>query len=78
LGELISRPAWVDQGACRGSATRVFFFERGDSSTAARDVCKGCPVDMEFLAYALEDPELAGVWGATTERERKSMRRQVA
>ncbi|MGB7053631.1 MAG: WhiB family transcriptional regulator [Acidimicrobiales bacterium] len=32
----------------------------------------------ECDVYALEDPELAGAWGGTSERERKSMRRQVA
>jgi WhiB family transcriptional regulator, redox-sensing transcriptional regulator len=74
-----ARPAWMDQGACRGSATRVFFVERGaGSAKEARAICRSCPVEAECLAYALSDPEVAGVWGATTERERRAMRRKVA
>ena len=30
------------------------------------------------LAYALAQPDLVGVWGGTTERERRKIRRQVA
>ena len=32
----------------------------------------------ECLAYALADKDLVGMWGGTTERERREMRRPVA
>jgi WhiB family transcriptional regulator, redox-sensing transcriptional regulator len=78
LEELISRPAWMDSGACRRMTARTFFLERGDSSAAARAVCRGCSVVGECLAYALEDETLVGVWGGTSERERRAMRQSVA
>ena len=54
--------SWVDHAACTG-ATEVFFTERGEPTAAAKAVCAGCPV-----------PERFGVWGGTSERERRAMR----
>lgn len=41
---------------------------------AAVAVCRACPVREVCLEYALEHGEL-GVWGGTTERERREQRR---
>ena len=43
-----------------------------------REVCDGCPVRQECLRAALADVELMGLWGNTTVRERREMRRAVA
>jgi WhiB family redox-sensing transcriptional regulator len=40
----------------------------------AKAVCAGCPVRPECLAFALQR-DLHGIWGATTEDERRLMRR---
>jgi WhiB family transcriptional regulator, redox-sensing transcriptional regulator len=77
-GYLSARPSWMESGACRGMAAHTFFIERGGSSAGARAVCRSCPVEAECLAYALSDPELTGVWGATSARERARMRQAVA
>jgi WhiB family redox-sensing transcriptional regulator len=37
-------------------------------------VCAGCPVRERCLDYAIEHVEI-GVWGGTSERERRGMRR---
>lgn len=39
---------------------------------AARNVCKVCPVQAKCLSYAMERPELEGMWGGVTHRERKA------
>ena len=36
----------------------------------AKRICSGCKVMAECLAAALDNPELLGVWGGTTEAER--------
>jgi WhiB family redox-sensing transcriptional regulator len=77
-GYLSARPSWMAEGACRGLAAHLFFIERGGSTAEARAVCRSCPVEAECLAYAIADPELSGVWGGTSERERRVMRRAVA
>jgi WhiB family redox-sensing transcriptional regulator len=35
-----------------------------------------CPVAEPCLEYALETNQRAGIWGGTTEEERKSLRRK--
>lgn len=41
---------------------------------AAKQICEGCPVRVECLAWALERPEHHGVWGMTTAVERWRIR----
>ena len=38
-------------------------------------MCRSCPVVEECLAYALETNQEAGVWGGTSEEERRRLRR---
>ena len=78
LATFLDRPKWMAEGACRGMAAPTFFLERGGSSAEAKAVCRSCPVVGECLSYALADPELSGIWGATSARERRAMRREVA
>jgi WhiB family redox-sensing transcriptional regulator len=75
VDELFRRPAWMAGAACRGHPVGLFFPGKGDEQGPVKAVCESCPVLVECLAYALERPELRGVWGATGERERMRMRR---
>jgi WhiB family redox-sensing transcriptional regulator len=75
LAELISRPAWHVRAACRGEDVSTFILERGQSDKAAQRVCAACPVRSECHGYAMDDPELVGVWGGTSGRQRRLMRR---
>jgi hypothetical protein len=73
--EVLHRPAWMAEAACRGMSTTVFFPELGGNATAARAVCRTCPVQGECLSYAEADSDLEGVWGGTSGAERKRARR---
>jgi WhiB family redox-sensing transcriptional regulator len=55
----------------------IFFPERGGSSKAARAVCSECSVRQECLLYALTNREQFGIWGGTSERERRRLRRMA-
>ena len=68
------RPKWMASAACSRAGTADWFPRKGRAPTTARAVCQSCPVRAECLAYAMADEDLAGVWGGTTERERKAMR----
>lgn len=75
--------AWRALAACRDSAPDLFFPIGAtglaiDQIEAARDVCLGCPVRRECLEFALETNQEAGVWGGTTEDERRLMRREAS
>lgn len=48
----------------------------GALSARAKDVCKGCPYIQECLIWALERDE-PGVWGGTSENERRRMKRNA-
>jgi len=55
----------------------LFFPEDGQEEwvAAARSVCGSCPVRGECLADALARDEQWGVWGGTSEQDRRRMRR---
>jgi hypothetical protein len=87
---LIERPGdWAQDGSCAGSPEpdiwhaddthrdRESDFYSSDVTLAIR-ICKGCPVRLPCLEYALGVPQASdwGVWGATTAAERRAMRKQ--
>jgi WhiB family redox-sensing transcriptional regulator len=78
---LLTRPAWMARGACRGAGSEIFFPERGESLEPARAYCDRCPVREECASYALEisrEGLLPGVWAGTSERTRRQLRRTPA
>ena len=74
-GDLFASPAFMDLGSCRGMDPDIFFPDRGESLTPAKTVCADCIVRDECLEYALDNRERFGVWGGTSERERRRLRR---
>lgn len=65
--------SWHDMAACRGSGVN-FHPERGEDARPAKAVCAGCPVREQCLDDALADSTRKGIWGGTSERERRRMR----
>lgn len=77
----IQRPDWIEQGACRGGDPKViamFFTSGGHGANRAKAMCADCPVINECRSYALDRPEMTGVWGGTTETDRDRLRRRTA
>ncbi len=67
--------SWVLRANCVGIDAELFFPDRGEPTRHAKAVCAGCEVRAECLDYALETGKMLGVWGGTSERERRSLRR---
>ena len=80
LLDLFERPDWHQRAACRGAGPGLFFPVRTDGPpVAALAYCEECTVRSECLASALEMPSsTVGVWGGTTGRGRRGLRRSVA
>ena len=78
LDELVNRPAWHRQAACRGVGTAMFFPTRGERIEPATAICGVCTVREECLGAALEHWDTRGVWGGMSERGRKGLRRGAA
>jgi WhiB family transcriptional regulator, redox-sensing transcriptional regulator len=67
---------WRLEALCAQSDPESFFPDKGGSARAALEVCERCPVRAECLNFALENDERFGIWGGTTERQRRELRRQ--
>lgn len=67
---------WRTQAACRDEDPELFF-PIGTSGPAvlqeeqAKAICRRCPVQATCLELALDTNQETGVWGGTTERERR-------
>jgi len=68
-------PEWMTDGLCAQTDPDAFFPEKGGSTREAKAVCRRCPVSAECLAYALANDARFGVWGGTSERDRRRMKR---
>ena len=67
---------WRHRGACNGLDPSIFFPESEDESDEAKAICAECPVRIACLEHALTLREKDGVWGGTTEKERRRIIRQ--
>jgi WhiB family transcriptional regulator, redox-sensing transcriptional regulator len=67
--------SWQDLALCSQADPEAFFPEKGGSTREAKAVCRRCEVQAECLAYALEHDERFGIWGGTSETERRALRR---
>ena len=74
------RPRGATRSACRDSDPDVFF-PIGSTGPAleqietARRICTACTVSDECLEFALATNQEAGIWGGTTEEERRKLRK---
>ena len=76
LEEMLRRPDRHERAACRVVGPSDYVRGRGANYEAIRATCEGCPVRTECLAMALADDSLVGLWGGTTEAERREIRRE--
>lgn len=67
---------WRADAACRGEDQEIFYPERGESTAPAKAICSICDVRAECLEFGLRF-EKRGVWGGTSERERRRMRQRM-
>ena len=67
---------WMAQGKCRDLPPETFFPSDGVGVDVARRICADCPVKAPCLEYAMENHIDHGVWGGTSERERRRLARQ--
>ncbi|MEU1185718.1 WhiB family transcriptional regulator [Streptomyces sp. NPDC005820] len=72
---------WRERAACLHVEDPDLFFPIGVSGLtfaqvdAAKTVCARCPVVKQCLDWALLVGHVEGIWGGTTESERRALRR---
>ena len=69
---------WQDEGACFGIDPEIFFPTTEEEAGLALAYCGVCRVRDTCLAWAIRTGERYGVWGGTTEQQRRRLIRQVA
>jgi WhiB family redox-sensing transcriptional regulator len=74
---LEERP-WAVFAACRGIDSDLFFPLTKDQEAHALTICGTCTVLDDCLDYALGAGERFGVWGGTTEKQRRRLTREVS
>jgi WhiB family redox-sensing transcriptional regulator len=62
---------WMAAGNCRVEPPATFFPSDGVGVEIAKRICVDCPVKAPCLEYALENRIDHGVWGGTSERQRR-------
>jgi WhiB family redox-sensing transcriptional regulator len=63
---------WTAEAICAsGDPDRLFV--TGAAQREAAKLCRGCPVQMQCLADALDNQVEFGVWGGLTERQRRAL-----
>lgn len=82
LAELIDRPEWMADAACREHPEIDFYPARGGDTRPAKAVCAGCLVRCECAGYAMEleqcQADAHGIWGGLSARQRVTGRRRPA
>ncbi len=71
------RPPWMRRGSCRDHSELTWFPEHGapgNPTAAAIAICRLCLVRTDCLTYAVDRPELRGIWGGESERGRERLR----
>lgn len=74
---------WRHHALCRDEDPELFFpiGTTGPAATQveqAKVVCRRCPSVEPCLTWALETGQDAGVWGGTSEDERRALKRRGA
>jgi WhiB family redox-sensing transcriptional regulator len=71
---------WRDHASCRDTDPELFF-PVGTTGHAlvqieqAKSVCRECEARVECLQFALATNQDSGIWGGTSEEERRKLRR---
>jgi WhiB family transcriptional regulator, redox-sensing transcriptional regulator len=66
----------MGKGKCAELAPDIFFPSDGAGVEVARRICADCPVKTPCLEYAMRNHIDHGVWGGTSERERRRIARR--
>jgi WhiB family redox-sensing transcriptional regulator len=74
FSDLVHRPRWQIDAACRGVGTDVFMPGRGGSTAAAKVLCAACDVRAECLEYVLGIEDCDGHWGGLSAKQRVLLR----
>jgi len=77
-----NRAEWWSAAACATADPELFFPVSSDGPAVeqvarAKAICAHCGIQQACLGYALDADPVQGIWGGTTETERRLLRRRL-
>jgi WhiB family transcriptional regulator, redox-sensing transcriptional regulator len=66
---------WMDSALCKDEPRETFFPVNSAGVIAAKKICDICVVKEECLEYAIDEGIVHGVWGGTSERQRRQIKK---
>ena len=67
---------WMAEGLCAEEHPSTFFPSDGVGVEKARKICNKCNMQAQCLEYALRNRIDHGVWGGSSERQRRRILKQ--
>ena len=67
---------WMALAKCRDMDPSLFFPSDAGGERAAQRICAVCPMKIPCLEYSLDNRMDEGVWGGTSEKERRRILNQ--
>ena len=68
--------SWKEHAACKGQDIGLFFPANSRRNKAASKFCENCLVSELCLNEALTSSRVLGIWGGTTWKQRRQMRKR--
>jgi len=75
VAPILEERPWAVFAACKDEKSMKFFPQNRQEEREALAICSICPVVEDCLDHAIQTNERFGVWGGTTERQRKKLSR---
>ena len=71
---LLDEKPWATYAACADVENGMTFYPQNkQEEREALAICSSCAVREECLSHALETNERFGIWGGTTEKQRRRL-----
>ncbi|MCI6575023.1 MAG: WhiB family transcriptional regulator [Actinomycetaceae bacterium] len=68
--------SWMEDALCAQTDPDIFYPEKGGSTAPATSVCNNCLVRAQCLEYAIANDIRHGIWGGTSDNDRKRIARE--
>lgn len=65
---------WRSRAACRNLDATLWYPPKGRTAKQGREICAACPVSARCLEHAIETFERQGLWGGSSDRQRRRLR----
>lgn len=71
IKQIVGDQTWKERAACKGLDVKIFYPERGEDTSKAKEICETCAVKTECGEFAITNNEQYGFWGGLALRARR-------